>query len=660
MPLGRAAVAACLAVLLYGAEGPWPDRARAGGVEATPSEDVRFVAPRVQGAAARTPPSIDCRLSFPHVEHRWMQVEIVFPEVGSAPLHLVMSSSSPGRYALTEFAKNVYDVRAFNGEGQELKPERVAPSEWEIGGHDGTVRVAYKVYGDRIDGTYLAIDRTHAHINMPAAIAWARGLAMRPITVRFEVPPGSGWKVATQLHPAGGTTFTAPNLYYLMDSPTELGSFAEVGFALPRSASDPAPEHFRFAVHHESRDPRLDAFGGSLQKIVREERAVFGELPAYEGGQYTFIADYLPWANFDGMEHRNSSVLTSPRGLDQPADRERLLSAAAHEFFHGWNVRRIRPKSLEPFDFEHENMSAELWLAEGFTSYYEAIVMARTGLASMGETLRRFAAAIDEVSLAPGRQFRSAADMSRFAPFVDGSNPVDRTDWDNTFISYYTWGTAIALGLDLSLRERTGGRVSLDDFMRAMWEQFGKPGGAPEGLVARPYTLRDARECLAQVAGDRIFADRFFDRYIEGREIPDYRALLAAAGFLLRKTHPGRGWAGNLQLSPDGSGGAVIAGPVPFGSPAYLAGLEQDDRHLAIDGDLVDSPATLDRVLERHRPGDRVSLTYEPRRGGRGSGTLVLGEDPRLEIVPAEDAGHPPSPDEQHIRDSWLSSHAGR
>ena len=182
-----------------------------GGVAAQPSEDPR---------------TVEYALSFPALEHRWLQVDVVFPELDAAELTVRMSSSSPGRYARHEFAKNVIDVQVYDGSGAELSFERPSPHEWRVLGHDGTVHVRYRLFGDRVDGTYLAVDSTHAHMNMPATLMWAVGLEDRPARVRFEPPAGVSWRVATQLFPtADEMVFNAPNLQYLLDSPTELSEF---------------------------------------------------------------------------------------------------------------------------------------------------------------------------------------------------------------------------------------------------------------------------------------------------------------------------------------------------------------------------------------------------------------------------------------------------
>ena len=240
-----------------------------------------------------------------------MQVEATFADVPRGqPLQLRMSRTSPGRYALHEFAKNVFDVSIRDGSGKTLTPTRPDLHEWDVTGHDGTVVVTYRVFGDRTDGTYLSVDVSHAHMNMPASLVWARGFEMRPVRIQFEQPAGRTWRVATQLYPTDDPlTFTAPNFHYLMDSPTEFGAFALRTFSVP-NASGPAPT-FRIALHHDGTDAEADALARDVEKIVREEMAVFGELPQYENNTYTFLADYLPWANGDGMEHRNSTVLSS-------------------------------------------------------------------------------------------------------------------------------------------------------------------------------------------------------------------------------------------------------------------------------------------------------------------------------------------------------------
>jgi predicted metalloprotease with PDZ domain len=579
-----------------------------------------------------------------------MQVEATFSDVPAGVLQVRMSRSSPGRYALHEFAKNVYNVRVTDGAGKSLTVARPSLHQWDVTGHSGTVRVTDDIFGDRVDGTYLGIDSTHAHINMPSALMWARGHELRGATVRFEPPAGASWRVATQLFPGPDEfTFTAPNLQYLMDSPSEFSGFSLRTF---RVAGAPGNPLFRFAAHHQGTDADLDAFVGDVQKVVTEARYVFGEYPAFEGNTYTFIADYLPWANGDAMEHRNSTALSSASSIR--TNRAGLLDSVSHEFFHIWNVERIRPRSLEPFNFEEANMSGELWLAEGFTNYYGPLVLVRAGLMSLADYLDNAAETINTVTIQPGRQIRTAEEMSQQAPFNDAATSIDRTNTANTFISYYTWGEAIGLALDLALRDRSDGRITLDHFMRALWQKHGKPGGRLPGYVDRPYTMADARNTLAEVSGNVAFANDFFARYIQGHEVADYARLLARAGVVLRPRFPAQGYAGDLRFQ-EARGAVRIASAVPFGSPAYLAGLEHDDVLLQIGDTAVSNAADVERVVRARRPGDAVPIVFE-RRGRQVKATMRLIANPEQSLVPAEDAGQSLTPEQRRFRDAWLSS----
>jgi len=599
--------------------------------------------------AAQTPTQtpVVYRVSFPAPEHRVANIEVTFSNVPAGPLHARMSRSSPGRYALHEFAKNVYEVHAFDGRGKELQIVRPNPHQWEITGHDGTVRVTYLIYGDRVDGTYLGIDTTHAHMNLPATLMWAQSFEDRPVRITFVQPDNTTWKPATQLFPTDNAwIFTAPNLQYLFDSPTELSAYALRQFTVRNP--DGKTFTIRTAVHSDASTEDVDQYAAGVEKIVNEAMAVFGEFPQYETGTYTFLADYLPYDSGDGMEHRNSTVV-SGRTL------RGALGTASHEFFHCWNVERIRPQGLEPFNFDEANTTDSLWLAEGFTQYYGSLIMARAGLNEAAQAVDGFGRLTNEVINGSGRQFRSAVDMSRMAPFVDAARPVDRTNFSTTFISYYTYGGAIALGLDLTLRDRTSGKVTLDDFMRAMWRVHGAPGGPEPGLVAKPYSLTDIRDRLAEVSGDPGFASEFFTRYMSGRDVVDYARLLDRAGVVLRKRNAGRPWIGDVRLDQS----MKIAELVGPGTPAYAAGLEQDDLITAIDGNAVTTPLQIQEILRAHKPGDQIRVAFT-RRSGPATATIVLKEDPGVEAVLAESAGAAVTPAQKAFRASWLGSQQHR
>src|SRR5690606_21874812 len=586
---------------------------------------------------------------FPNAVHHEARITVTFPQVqANTPLVVRMSRSSPGRYALHEFAKNVYDVSAVDGAGRVLEIERPDPHSWRLVGHDGTVRVSYTLYGDRADGTYAAIDRTHAHLNAPAAFIWADGMESRPVSLRVA-PIASTWTVATQLAPTNDRfTFTAPDVQYLLDSPVMVAPHMWRDMQVPGENGE---QSIRFALHHTGTAAEFDSYFESTKGVVREATAVFGELPQCDYGTYTVIGAYLPWAYGDGMEHRNSTVLSSSSSLANNAFG--LLGTVSHEFIHIWNVERMRPAELEPFDFTRENMTGMLWLAEGFTSYYDQLLITRAGIGDRSRYAARIGGQVNSVVNSPGRKFHSPVEMSRQAPFVDAATSVDAQNRQNTFISYYTWGAAIGLALDLELRalgeSRGNKELSLDSYMREMWSVHGK------SFV--PYTIDDARNVLGRVAGDTAFANGFFRRYITGREAPDYERLLARVGITVEPASPGEAWIGALVLSQ--SDGKLLFGATPLmGSPLYEAGVDRNAHLVSLGERILSSRADLEAVLASHSPGEVLALVYESR-GQRVETTITLRENPTLQSRLFEETGRTPDAATRERRERWLGSRAG-
>jgi len=598
---------------------------------------------QIGAAAALAQTPVTYRVSVPEPEHHWLQVEATFPAGGRGPLVINMSRSSPGRYAVHEFSKNIFAFTAYDGAGREIPHAKPTVNQWRIAQHDGTVRIVYKIYGDRIDGTYLGIDGTHAHMNMPATLAWAEGLEMRPARVTFVPPSGRPWTIASQLFATDDPlTFTAPNLQYLMDSPTEFSDHVMKTFTV--KGPDGREGLIRAAIHHAGTDQEAQRYADAAAKIVAVQAMIFGELPEFEPGHYTFLADYLPWAGGDGMEHRNSTIVTG-RSLLQG------IGTASHEFFHAWNVERLRPADLEPFNFADANVSGLLWFAEGFTSYYGPLTLARAGLSEFAETVTGFGRTADAIVTGSGRSVRSAVEMSRHAPFVDAAAAIDRTDFSRTFISYYTYGAGIAFGLDLTLRQRSGNTVTLDDYMRRLWTKYGKTGRKAPGFVARPYTLADLRLTLGEVAGDQTFADDFFARYVEGREAIDYAKLMDQAGLVLRPARAGAGWIGDFATTAEAEGLRVTS-LVPFGTPAYAAGIDQDDLIVAVNGQKPSG--ALVQLARAMKPGSAITLTVRSRGGAESIRDITVAADPHIEVVPVEAAGGTPTAAQKAFRDSWL------
>lgn len=591
-------------------------------------------------------------IAFPNAAHHEAQVAVTFPGVAQErPLELRMSRSSPGRYALHEFAKNVYSVRAVDSRGQALTVTRANPHQWDVHGHDGTVRVSYTIFGDRVDGTYMAVDRTHGHLNIPATFMWAGALAERAVQVTFR-PGERDWRVATQLVPTGDPyTFTAPNLQYFMDSPTEVSAHELYEWPV---TSGGRTQTIRLALDHVGSAEEGRRFAEMTKRVVREQEAIFGELPEFDFGTYTFIADYLPWASGDGMEHRNSTILSSTRPLATGAIAN--LGTVSHEFFHAWNVERLRPASLEPFDFTEANMSGELWFAEGFTQYYGNLVLRRGGFLTDSAYALVAAGISNTVINAPGRRYFSPVEMSLQAPFVDAATSVDPQNKANTFISYYTWGAGVGLALDLALRGRFG--RSPDDYMRRLWTTYGR---AQQNFApARTVTRDDLRQTLGAVAGDTAFATDFFARYVTGQEAPDYATLLAHAGILLQPAEPGRAWLGDaVWRGGEGEGtGVTLASPALVGTPLYAAGVAQGDRLVSLDGRAIATTEDVAAALAARSPGDAIPLVAESR-GTTLRATLTLAENPRLTAVTFEQAGRALTEEIRRFRAAWLGSKAG-
>jgi predicted metalloprotease with PDZ domain len=429
-----------------------------------------------------------------------------------------------------------------------------------------------------------------------------------------------------------------------MDSPTHLGRLDvrewQVGPANARQT-------VRLALNHLGGRDEATQFTELTKRVVNEMAAVFGEFPRFDFGSYTFIACYRPNCAGDGMEHRNSTSLTSSGSLAQAS--QGLLGTVSHEFFHAWNVERIRPAALEPFDFSDANMSGELWFAEGFTNYYGPLVIHRAGITNTAQYARQISNAVNTLTNHPGRNFFGPVGMSQQAPFVDAATSIDPNNRANTFISYYTYGEGLGLALDLTLRARGH---TLDELMQLMWRRFGPQ--TPNLAPVRGYRVADVEAALGEVTGDNIFAREFFARYIYGSELPDYRSLLGEAGFLVRAAAPQQAWMGDTRLSAlDGE--VIVAGPTTIGSPMYAVGLSAGDRILTLDSISVATTADVARALAASRPGAAMRVTWMARDGER-SGTMTLRGNPRVEIVPFEDAGRTPSAEQLAFRRSWLGS----
>jgi predicted metalloprotease with PDZ domain len=592
-------------------------------------------------------------ISFPNAVHHEAEIMMTIPKAPGGEFNVRMSRSSAGRYATHEFGKNVYNVTATDVSGAAVPLKQIEGDVYRVAGaHPETVIIRYTLFGNWTDGTYASIDPSHAHLNMPAAFMWVPGQEERPVKFQFNDIERYGWKIATQLKHDGDNVYSAPNLQYMMDSPTELSDFKETSWTVVNTGGK--TEKINLTVHSDDPQPVIDNFGKMVQKMVLEEKAVFGELPSYDYGEYTFLDDVYPTTSGDGMEHRNSTCIVQPVAKVE-GNEARLLGTFSHEYFHSWNVKRIRPKSLEPFNFAHANMSSELWFAEGFTQYYGELLLMRSGFRTLDEYTNTLSGLVNSVLNTPGAAKYTPVQSSNNSVFVDAGVSVDPTNYTNTFTSYYVYGGATALALDLRLRSEFN--LTLDDYMRTVWLNRGK--------VMKPYTIPDLQSDLAKVTKNAKFAADFFNKYIYGVEKNDYEALLAKAGLLLRKAQPGKAWAGSLsgnfrrgrsgQARTTGTEGIPILTSTVSGSPIYKAGLDAGDVILKADGKEVKDEQAFDDIVAGKKVGDKVVVNYKNRTGDHET-TITLEENPFLEVVTYEKAGKELTKEQQDFRNSWLSS----
>lgn len=554
----------------------------------------------IAGVASAQQP-VRYEVAFPNYIHHEAQIKLFIPQVKGTE-DVRMSRSSPGRYATHEFGKNVYDVKAYDSAShREIKVTQKDGDIYSITSTLGTtVVVEYTLFADYVDGTYAGIDRTHAHLNMPASFMWVVGQDKRPIEISFTVPEASKWKIATQLKPGKiEGHFFAPDLQYFMDSPTELSDYKERSWTV--NDTDGKSKLISVVIHGDVADDAADAFAEEVKKVVAQAGKVFGQLPDFDYGKYTFLIDLMPSNGGDGMEHRNSTVITGRAGKLTIDVLKNRLGTVAHEFFHAWNVERIRPNTLEPFNFTKANMSDALWVAEGFTQYYGGLLLTRAGIQTDTVFLRTLGFYLNGITNLPAGKTRTPIQASKLAIYTDAATAIDKTNFGNLFYSYYSYGAAIAGVLDLSLRKDHG--KSLDAYMQLLWQKFGKTGVA--------YSVADLEAALAELTNPS-FAKQFFASYVYGVDRPSLQPLLTAVGVIGENANAGKASIGAIALKVE-NGKAEVTNTIQKGSPVYEAGLETGDIVISFDGKQLTSMDQLKEILDTKKPGDLIPITFNSR-----------------------------------------------
>jgi len=510
---------------------------------------------------------------------------------------------TPGSYLVREYARHVQDFSAKNVSGGELAWAKLNKNTWQIetkGAKEITAR--YLVYSNELTVRTNEVNDEHAFWNNSAALMFVKGhLAVSP-TVR--VVPHGNWKVATGLPPVEGqtNTFRAENYDVLYDSPFEVSDFKEFKF-------DIHGKSHRFVVTGEG-NYDLQKLAKDTTKIVDEAYKIFGE---FGYNDYTFIVNLRGGG---GLEHLNSTALQTNRFGFKPDNRYKgFLGLVAHEYFHNYNVKRIRPDALGPFDYENENYTKLLWVAEGGTEYYSNILLLRAGLITDKEFLRQRAAGIQALQNRPGR-LETSLESASFDAWIKYYRPDENAI--NNQISYYDKGEIVNMMLDMTIRSASGGTKSLDDVMRTLYTEYFKKG--------KNYTPADYQKISETMAGKSL--DDFFSKYVRGTAEIDFGSIVAPFGLNLNaKSAPAsRAYIGANTSETDGR---LNITSIPAGTPAYEQGLNTGDQIVAIDGYRA-STAFMTSYIGERRPGDTVKLSIF-RHDKLRDITFTLGPDTRKE-----------------------------
>ena len=502
----------------------------------------------------------------------------------------------PGMYVIQDYAKNVVNFKAVDGAGRPLAFAKTAKNVWHVKTASAArVVVTYDVFafGRGVGSNFL--DDQRGYITGPGLYMHVAGMLGHPVAVTFQ--PYRGWtSVANGLDPVEGlrNTFVAPDFDYLYDCPVLLGNQERFQFDVKGIPHDVALEGVPKSVERNK-------IAADLKKIVATATDLMGDIP-YK--HYTFL---LMGAGGGGVEHLTSAAMYfNGDSLANADGYRRWLSFAAHEYFHAFNVKRIRPIALGPFDYDRENYTTMLWVSEGFTSYYMNVIVRRAGLMTAEQYFQTLTSDISAYENSPGHLFQSAAESS-FDTWHRGDNSA------NTTISYYNKGAAIGALLDLKIRSETQNRKSLDDVMRTLYKEIfqGKKRG---------FTDSEFREVCERIAG--VPLAEIFDVYVATTKEVDYRKYFALAGLDIDtelRAQPGPylgavfGGAGAMAPAPGAGRGAAdnpashVISMVVYDSPAEHAGLSARDEILAIDSSPL-AGRTVDEILKTRKPGDKMKI----------------------------------------------------
>jgi predicted metalloprotease with PDZ domain len=489
---------------------------------------------------------------------------------------------TPGSYLIREYERHLQGFTAWDAQGQPLPWKKASKNHWQVITQDtSTITVQYQIFAHELTVRTNHLDMTHGYFN-PAAMFF-RVVGQEKTAIAITITPPSTWHVSTPLPAASQpNTFFASTFDELVDSPFEIGTHTLYDFEV-------LGKPHQLALWGEG-SLDIERVLTDTQKIIETEAALFGGLP-YD--RYLFLL-HLGANSYGGLEHKSSCTLIYSRlGLRSEDGYQKFMSLVAHEFFHLWNVKRIRPKGLEVFDYDQENYTDSLWLSEGTTSFYDLVIPLRAGIYDAQTYLKKVSEAITQLQTTPGRKVQPLSESS-FDAWIKLYRPDANSR--NAQVSYYLKGELVSWVLDLQIRAQHQNRRSLDDVMRQLWKQFGQPEVG--------FTRAQLKEIFESVAG--LDLTDFWSRYIDGTaELPFDEAL---APFGLTLTAEETNVAPYLGLTAKAEQGAVMVKFVEADSPAQQAGIEPGDELLAINHFRVTADPLNDR-LQQYQPKETLSIT---------------------------------------------------
>ncbi len=474
-------------------------------------------------ATSRTPYRIAYTVALNDPSSHLYNLGIAVDGVKGDTLVLQLPVWSPGRYARMDFARNVQEFSATDASGAPLAWDKANGSRWRIAtrGNDA-VRIKYRVFANNLSGTFSILDSAHANWNGASLFMYVDGHKQDAVGLRVVAP--AGWMLVNgaSRNPSQ-RDFTFPTYDELIDTPTEIAPSLDVdSFRVDGRL-------YRVMVHYTG-DQRAQRarFVRDVERVVRYQNSVIAPPPLE---MYTFMVN-LGFGGGDGMEHLYSTQIVTGAGWTDSATVLSGMGTVSHEYFHTWNVKRIRPVALGPFDYTTEQYQPSLWVAEGWTNYYGVMTLHRAGILGRAQLYTNLARTIRYNSESPGRKELSARMSSFHAPFWDGSALPALNNGANTWISYYLKGEALGMLLDLELRARTGNARSLDDVLRLLKQWTWDAPFDSYYLQGRGYTEADVERAASEVAGADLHP--WFARYVAGVEELPWNETLAHAGLRLR------------------------------------------------------------------------------------------------------------------------------